>query len=314
LIYSLRCRWYHFWFEAVPADNLGLCRMILFGSVFLYYVLTPWFSPSWGYLQEFSSWGSVSRVFWKPVWLISILHLAPASPQVLEAIQLAWRAALLFSCVGLLTRISTFASFALSIYLIGLPASFGGYHHPELVLIFSFLIMAISRCGDAWSVDARIRKARAGGWMPPAPSGEYTWPVRMIWFVLVLIYFAAGLSKVRHAGFEWIASDTLRHYLIANQYHVAMADPLTSLGQTIGHWVIIPRLLAALTMFLELASPIALFRPRFRWVLVPGLIVMHVGIAAVLGAIFFQIVLCQLMWVPWDLVAARVARRKPDTI
>src|SRR5579863_9517 len=226
---SLRRLWNHFWFEDASPDNLGLCRIVLFGTMFLYYVFAPRIFPSRGYLADFVPWGSVSRVFWSPVWLISVLHLPPASTQVLGVMQTTWRIALLFGCIGLFTRVSTAICFVFGLYFFGLPASFGRIHHTEHVLIFSFLIMAFSRCGDAWSVDALIRKGRAGAVKePPALSGEYTWPVRMIWVVMALMYFAAGVSKIRHSGFEWINSDTMATFLIAHAYHISMADQLTS--------------------------------------------------------------------------------------
>jgi len=304
---SLRKHWNRFWFEAVSPDNLGLCRIVLYGTMFLYYVLTPWLFPSWGYHEDFVPWGSVSRVFWSPVWLMSVLHLPPASTQMIQAMQIVWRAALAFSCIGLFTRISTVASFVLGFYLFGLPASFGRIHHQEHVLIFSFLIMAFSRCGDAWSVDALIRKARAGT-IPPPPviSGEYTWPVRMIWVVIALTYFAAGVSKVRHSGFEWVASGNMSYFLMSQYYHVSDADPLTSLGLVLARGSVLPHLLAASGVVLELALPIALFSRRSRWFLVPGAASMQFGIAMLMGPNFYQMIICQLLWVPWDRVVARI--------
>jgi hypothetical protein len=304
---SLRQRWNHFWFQAASPDNLGLCRIVLFGTMFLYYMIMPRLFPSWGYLENFVPWGSVSRVFWSPVWLISVLHLPPASTEVLETVQIAWRASLLFSCVGLFTRVSTAISFGFGLYLFGVAASFGRIHHTEHILIFSFLIMACSRCGDAWSIDALIRKAKA----PAIPetremSGEYTWPVRLIWVVIALIYFAAGISKLRHSGFEWITSDSMSNYLISHAYHISVTDPLTSWGPALTRTVVIPKMLAAFGMILELALPIALFSRRARWVLAPSVALMQLGVAVLLGPNFYQITICQLLWVPWDHVVARV--------
>ena len=309
----LRKHWNRFWFETASPDNLGLCRIVLFGTMFLYYVLAPRLFSSWGYLADFVPWGSVSRVFWRPVWLMAVLHLPPASTQALEAMQGVWRMALMLSCIGLFTRMSTAISFALGLYLFGVPASFGKIHHMEHVLIFSFLIMAFSRCGDAWSIDALIRKARAGAiQQPPAMSGEYTWPVRMIWVVIALIYFAAGVSKLRHSGFEWINSDNMRYFLVLEHYHLSDADPLTSWGLAMARGVALPRMMAATGMILELALPIALFIPRSRWVLVPSVAAMQFGIAVLMGPNFYQLILCQLLWVPWDRVVVRVAQPRED--
>jgi hypothetical protein len=306
---SLRNHWNHFWFEAAAPDNLGLCRIILFGTMFLYYVFAPWLFPEWGYHQNFVPWASVSRALWSPAWLMSVLHLAPASPAVLEAIQFVWRLALLLSCIGLFTRISTAISLAFGVYLFGIPAGFGRIHHTEQVLVLAFLAMAFSRCGDAWSIDALVRKRKTSAApAPPAMSGEYTWPIRMIWVVIVLIYFSAGISKARHSGFAWINSETMRNYLIWHSYHVTVVDPLTSWGPALARSAIVSRLLAVFGMGIELALPIALFSKRARWLLVPSVAAMQISIALLMGPNFYPILVCQLLWVPWDRVVAYFTR------
>jgi hypothetical protein len=302
---SFRTQWNHFWFEAVLPDNLGLCRIILFGTMFLYYVLTPWLFPPWGFREDFAPWGTVSHAFWNPVWLISVLHISAPSAQFLAAIQIVWRTALLFSCMGLFTRASTALSFVLGVYLIGIASSFGKIHHMEHVLVFSFLIMACSRCGDAWSIDALIRKWRPSNPQTPVGmSGEYTWPVRMIWVVIALIYFAAGISKVRHSGFQWITGGTMHSILLWHSYHTASADPLTTWGPLLSRSVVMSRMLAVCGMGFELAFPLALFSRRVRYVLIPTMVAMQIGIALLIGPNFYQMILCQLLWVPWDRVVA----------
>lgn len=307
---SLRNHWNHFWFEAASPDNLGLCRIILFGTMFLFYVLVPSLFPSWGLLENFAPWGTVSHVFWNPVWLISVLHISAPSAQLLDVIQIVWRASLLFSSIGLFTRVSTALSSALAIYLFGIAASFGRIHHMEHVVVFSFLIMAFSRCGDAWSIDALIRKWRANRSHRPVDpvemSGEYTWPVRMIWVVITLIYFAAGIAKVRHSGFAWITSDTMSHILIWHSYHAASADPLTHWGLMLSRSAVASRMLAACGMGFELAMPLVLFSKRVRYVLIPCMVAMQMGIALMVGPNFYQMILCQLLWVPWDRVVVYV--------
>jgi predicted DCC family thiol-disulfide oxidoreductase YuxK len=279
--------------------------------MFLYYVITPRLFPSWGYHEDFVLWGSVSRVFWSPVWLMAVLHLPPASTQVLEVMQIVWRAALALSCIGLYTRVSTVISFVIGFYLFGIPVSFGRIHHQEHVLIFSFLIMACSRCGDAWSVDALIRKARAGiTRIPIIMSGEYTWPVHMIWAVIALTYFAAGVSKVRHSGFDWVASGNMSYFLISQYYHVSDAEPLTSWGLILARGNLLPHLLAASGVVLELALVIALFSRRSRWFLVPGVAGMQFGIAMLMGPNFYQMIICQLLWVPWNWVVDRLTHTR----
>ena len=308
-------RWNDFWFNPASPDNLGLCRVILFGTMFVFYLLTPLLVPSWGWHEDFSAWGQVSNVFWMPIWLFERFHIPQFSTVVLAVLQAIWRLALALSCIGLFTRCSTAISFILGLYLFGLPNNFGRTHHLDTILVFAFLVMALSRCGDAWSVDHLIRTARHGTdslVQRRTLSGEYTWPVRTIWLVMSLIFFAAGFSKIRHSGLAWITSDTMAIFLIQNNYHNTDAEPLTSWGLNLAQSTWLPHLLAAAAVTLEVGYPIALFSRKARWFIVPGGVLMQFGIAVLLGPNFYQLMLCHLLWVPWDWVAVQLRKHRSN--
>src|SRR5689334_1155093 len=105
--------WTRWWFDPVPVTNLAVCRILFFGSMFLYYVR-----------QDVTTWADVSNVFWHPIFLFYRLHLMPLSTEHLAVVQDVWRLALLLSCVGLFTRVSTAVSFVLGVYVLGLPNNF----------------------------------------------------------------------------------------------------------------------------------------------------------------------------------------------
>jgi predicted DCC family thiol-disulfide oxidoreductase YuxK len=311
LIKSLGEYWNRFWFEPTLADNLGLCRILLYGSMFLFYVLSPLLSKSWGWHENFTLWGKVSAAFWTPVWLFAILHLPQLSTGPLIVIQSLWWLALALSCVGLFTRFSTAIVFIFGAYLFGLPNNFGKIHHLDQILLWAFMVMAFSRCGDAWSVDALIRKVRtsSAGVVGPRPSGEYTWPVHLIWVISAMGYVEAGLSKLRHSGIEWITTATMQNYLLQAYYHVSDSEPLTSWGLFFArtHWL--ASALAATSIIFEVGILVALFSPKSRWIVVPGVVGMQAGIALFMGPNFYQMMICQALWVPWDRVVQKLMSR-----
>lgn len=297
---TFRKRWTRFWFEPVEPFNLGICRILFFGAFFLLYL------P-----QDFSAWGDVSHSFWMPIWLFEAFHLPVFSSGLLSILQSIWKASLALSCLGFLTRASTVSSFLLGIYLLGLPHNFGKVHHFDALVVIVLGIMALSRCGDAYSMDRLIRRARQGRNLSvhrPPVSGEYTWPVRAVWLMLALIFFAAGVSKLRHSGLEWIFSDNMSIMLIQHHYHLPNADPLVSWGLALAQYKWLTWLLAAQTVVLEVSYPLALFSRRVRWVIVPGVFLMQVGIRVLLGPTFSQFLICNLFWVPWDRVRRIVVR------
>jgi len=308
---SLGQSWNRFWFEPTSADNLGLCRILLYGSMFLFYVLSPLLFKSWGWHENFTLWGKVSPAFWTPVWLFAVLHLPQLSTGPLIVIQSVWWLALALSCVGLFTRVSTAMSFILGAYLFGLPNNFGKIHHLDQLLLWAFMVMAFSRCGDAWSIDALTRKARtsSAGIVDPPPSGEYTWPVHLIWVISAMVYAEAGLSKLRHSGIGWITTATMQNYLLQGYYHVSDSEPLTTWGLFFArtHWL--SSTLAATSLLFEIGILVALFSRKSRWILVPGVVGMQASIALFMGPNFYQMIMCQTLWVPWDRVVQKLVTR-----
>ncbi len=70
--------------------------------------------------------------------------------------------------------------------------------------------------------------------------------------------------------------------------------------------------LAAATLGLELAFPIALLSPRARCLIVPAAYLMHVGIRVLLGSNFLGLIVVYAFWVPWERLAATLgAARRP---
>jgi hypothetical protein len=289
--------WRRFWFEPTPPTNLGICRVLFYGAFFLYYL--PY---------DFSTWAAVPREFWDPIWLFQRLHLPILSADALTLLQAIWKTALALSCVGLLTRLSTSAAFFLGLYLIGLPQNVKTEHH-DTVVVLILGIMALSRCGDAISVDVWLKRRREA----PGASGEYLWPVRAVWLLMVLVFFAAGLAKVRHSGLDWVFSDLLSTFLIRGGYHLYSVDPVGGWGLSVAQYEWLCWTLAGLTLTVELAFPLVLFSERARWVLVPSMFLMLVGFRVLLGPSFVPYWICFLFWVPWDRLQA-IGRGTPDRL
>ncbi|HEX7118968.1 MAG TPA: DCC1-like thiol-disulfide oxidoreductase family protein [Longimicrobiales bacterium] len=295
---AIREAWRRFWFEPAPPLNLGLCRALFFGALFLFYL------P-----QDFAGWGDVSPVFWEPVFLLQFFHLPQLSAPVLEVLEVAWKSALLLCCIGLFTRPSGAAAFLLGAYLFGLQHSFGKVRHHDAILVFALGILALSRMGDAFSVDRLIRRWRGGRGVPAsAPSGEYTWPIRGVWVVMALVFLGAGVSKLQNAGLEWVFSDSMANTLIEANYGITNG-PLVPWGLHLAQVGWLARLMALGSLTVELAYPLALFSHRARWLLVPAILAMQIGIRIILGPRFVQFMICNLFWVPWDRVVAAVAVR-----
>jgi hypothetical protein len=296
---TIAAKWNEFWFKPVSAQNLGLARILIYGSMSIFYLVTPTLFPAWGWHAHFSEWGDVSKVFWHPLWIFKLLHLPLLSAGAIQIMYGLLLGSMVLSAIGLFTKPATIASFLLGFYLFGLPNNFGKVHHLETPLLWFFLIMSFSRCGDAFSIDALLR-GRKDHSKEPVLSGDYRWPIQLFCCVLAAIYFEAGVSKLRHSGFAWVSSDLMAFYLIRAQYHITDAEPLTNWGLFIARHPILFHLSCGYALVLELAYPLALFSKRARWIIPIGGILMQTGIAFLMGPNFWQLIICQLLWFPLD--------------
>jgi HTTM domain len=297
MLEALHKRWMHFWFEPVEPLNLGLCRVLFFGALFLLY---------WDY--DPARWADKLDSLWMPVWLFEILKLPVLSSGSLALFHSVWITSLATSCVGLFTRASTICSFILGVYLLGLPLNFGKVSHGEALVVFVLGIMALSRCGDSSSVDRFVRKARQGSEpsvQRPRVSGEYTWPVRVVWVLFALIFFGAGVAKLRQSGLEWIFSDNMAILLMRAQMQGQAVLPFASY---VREYPWLGQLVAAGTIVVEVGYPLVLFSSRARWILVPGAFSMQIGISLLMGITFRDWLILNLFWVRWPCVAYRFGR------
>ena len=67
-------------------------------------------------------------------------------------------------------------------------------------------------------------------------------------------------------------------------------------------------LCAAASLAAEALIPLALVSRTARWLFVPTLFGMQVGIRLLLGPSFAPMLICYLFWVPWDKVGVRAAQ------
>ncbi|HET6959828.1 MAG TPA: DCC1-like thiol-disulfide oxidoreductase family protein [Vicinamibacterales bacterium] len=293
--------WDAFWFTPAPASTLGACRVLFFGSLFL-----------WQWHHDFSAWGRFSSVLWMPVWLFDVTNIPAFPAPVIAVMQSLWKASLLLSAIGLFTRPAMVVAFVLGTYLMGLPHNFGQTQHFDTLVVFASGALALSRAGDACSADALIAAARGRAIDLPRDDGEYRWPIRFVWVAMALIFCAAGLSKLRHSGLEWIFSDNLAWLLRRQQYHISDGEPLTRWGLLVARHSVAARGLALASVSIELFYPLALVSRRARYVLAPAGLAMLLGIRLLMGPTFEQFMMCYVFWIPWASVAAAVRRHAPS--
>jgi len=279
------------WFLVPEAPtNLAVCRILFSGWLFASYL--PYDAAQWARLPADT---------WDPVWLVELAGPLP-SARGLSLLGVVWKAALLLGAIGLWRRMSLGVAAVLGAYLLGLTASFGKANHDVGLLVVFLFLFWISRSTDTLSLDALL--ARRRGAPPPAPSGEYTWPIVTGRVLLALVFFAAGVAKLRHGGLDWIAGDNLRWLFLGQQY---THEPPLDWAAVLARYPALCRALAGATVALELGYPLALVSRRLRPWLVVGVIGLQLGIFLFMGVSYLVFLVANVVWVDW----ARLPERGP---
>jgi hypothetical protein len=128
-------------------------------------------------------------------------------------------------------------------------------------------------------------------------STSATFAIRLMQIHFCIIYLASGLSKLQ--GPSWW-NGTALWYVVANyeftslrlDYYYKLISWLS------GHrmlWEIAMTGGAAYTLVLEISLPFLIWNPRLRWLMVTGAVLLHTGIALVMGLTSFSLMMLALL-------------------
>lgn len=296
--------------DPAPPERLATLRILVVGFALGYLVVrTP-------HLLDVARLADVAPGRFAPVGPLVLLD-APPAPVMVAAVLAVTIAAAAAGLVGWRWRVSGPVTALGFLLLTSHRSSWGQIFHTENLVALHLLVLAASAAADARSLDAR-RRARTGG-APPVADPRYGWPVRLAAVVVVVAYVLAGWAKLRTGGIDWVTGDALRNHVAHDNLRKALVGDVWSPlgGWAVAHgWVFPP--LAAASLAVELAAPVALLGGRWRtgWVLAAWSF--HLGVLGLMAILFPYpllgvafapfFALERLGWPPWRRVAgARVA-------
>ncbi len=278
---NLPAVWRRSWFTPQTAGQLALVRIVSYGLLFAIYLPL-----------DDRGWTQVSPVFWMPISWFRFLSGPPRDPALISVLQILWKASLLTSAIGFVSRLSMLTAAALGYFLLGLPDCFGKIHHLDGFPVLLLCILALSRCADALSVDRILRRKKA----PAAASGQYAWPIRLAQTLFLLVFFAAGYAKLRNGGLAWMTAANMRSIWLGELFtHL----PPTRLGSIMAHSTWLAQSAAVATVMVELSALPALFIRRLRIVTLLALLGLQTLIALMLGVYFTPHLVGYALFLPW---------------
>jgi len=276
-------RWNAYWFPRTTTTHLAVCRIIAVGAQLF------WFFPR---LEEHVNLLVKNTTFVKPQLLIRAI--AAVLPRELLFTPSAftifyWGVFLVgvMALIGLFTRTALFL-FSLGIWiLVAHLYSYGDRHHNEAIFAFFLLSLAFAPSGNELSVDALIRRRRAGlvrqGLEASGTSELAMWPLKFAHVLLALTYFSTGVSKLLAGGLRWMNGYTLQGYTFADALNREIP-----LGMWLAQHHTAAILLSVFTILFETFFFVSLVVPWTAPFFFLTGIFFHIGLYVTAGHDFFQ--------------------------
>jgi len=247
--------------------------------------------------------------------LMRVFHSGPlgpvfdsflASETALRLFQRVTEVVLFLGLIGWRTRIVIPLATLLSFVFNGILREYSGFWHQGLVPLYVLGILSLTPCGDGWSVD-RLRRLFKGQPVPDSgtPSAVYGWARYVCWTAIGLTYSAAGLSKLRASGLEWMSASSMKGWLFEQTLYPRAGNFSLSL-----HLVSAPDivfvLLAVAAISGEVFFAAVLFSRLARQILPATIILMHVGIILLQNIVFLDFMLILLIFYDFSAISRKV--------
>jgi hypothetical protein len=277
-------RW---WMRPLGAQPIAFFRIAV-GLFVLVYIGDRW--------PDLAATGGFESGQFEPVGVVTILG-EPLGAWMVYALIVGTMAAAVAFTLGWRYAVTGPVFAILLLFLLTYRNSWGQVFHSENLLVLHVLVLSIAPAADSLSLDARRRAGIA------RTAISYGWPLQLCAVITVITYVIAGIAKLETSGLEWITSDALRNHVAYDNLRKELVGDYSALlgGWLVGHgWVFKP--LAAATIIVELAAPIALLGRRFALVWAAGAWLFHIGVLVSMAILFpYQVVgLAFLPLFAWD--------------
>src|SRR5262245_5434264 len=188
------------------------------------------------------------------------------------------------SAIGLFTRISLWASTGLYFYFTMLDclSTISKYTVMSSHLL---LLLALSNCGELWSVDRWLARRRLGSESPDARLSDGRapiWPQRLAQIMIAMIYFGASITKMHTP--EFFTGDQLISWMMTYPHN----EP--PLGDYLLHYPLVVSVSGFITFVWEMTFIFTIWVRGMRWWVLAVGTIFHIMTAFTLGLIIFPLV------------------------
>jgi predicted DCC family thiol-disulfide oxidoreductase YuxK len=223
---------------------------------------------------------------------------------------------------GLWHRVAAPIFAGMLLWLVCYRQSWSMIYHSDNMVVLHVIVLAVSRAGDALSLDAFIRDRRTSGASSEERVGwEYNWPVRLMCALVVSAYFVTAVAKLSGPlGLEWITGGNLRAQMAVDAIRKELLGGKPNpVSHTLYPMLPLFAVLATGSLCLEFFAPLALLHRRVGWFWAINTFMMHWGIFFVMhitfhyhltGVIFLAFFPVERVLVLWHRLSAAMERQE----
>jgi vitamin K-dependent gamma-carboxylase-like protein len=283
-------RWTSFWFSPEPVYALGLVRMA-FGALMVYVTLDllPVLSILFSENGPVPVQPTAQNFHWVNAYQFGIFQIWTSD----TALVIGWIVLLLSAVALTVGWHSRFAALLVWILFVSfLRRNPGIFNAGDHVMTNTALILTISACGAALSLDQRRRTGRF--W---SAQERPHWPIRLIQVQLALIYFFTAQTKF--IGEAWNDGSA-----VSFPWRIYHDWAILPTPQWVAEQPFLVNVATWGTMAIELALAILVWNKGLRYPVLAAGVVLHVAIWLNLNIAFFSLatLVLYLAWVPWETV------------
>ena len=260
---------------------------VLFGALVVWIPLEQAVSSAW------MTTGPTNETSGVQDWALSVLTTAPGLVDWFSTWIVAWGALFV---LGVLSRVS-FVMLCVGVFAWATVYTTQIGSHQISALLLALPCLCWARWGDAWSVDAWLRRARGLAPKQGSPR-EYGYTVWLPGLVLGVAFAAAAFAKIRE-GPDWILNGTVKYHFLSDS-----GDAIVDWGLRIAPYAGLAVFLSFSAVAVESLVIVGAFARRYAYRALAGLGAMSI----LIGFLLFQGLFWPAWWallisfLPWHLV------------
>jgi hypothetical protein len=271
------------------AEAVALFRIVLGTALLLYFLGKP-VVAAWAAIPQ-------TRVHAAP----EALWIFTAAPWIVGWVQ-PWLAfwSVLF-IIGAMSR-TAFVMLTIGALAWGVVYTTQITYHSVCAPLTMLVFLTWSRWGDAWSVDAWLRRNRRPHSVTPREYGYTVWIPSLI---LGVVFLAAAVAKMWESGLPWILNGTVKYHFLSDS-----PDALVDWSSWVGTHPWVAVFLSFSTIAIESVAIIGICSRAYRYRLAAGCMAfpLMLGFGLLHGLIWPLWWMMMLSFLPWHLVRPAAAR------